>query len=412
MDNTPSLPRHDATDSSSGLSFTDSSLRLPDTLKLPAAEGNVTIHFRTEEPAAEPLLQKPRTSRMFSPMSKAPNQTLIARQLNLAPGTVSRALRQQPGIKSETRERVLKLAQKLGYTVRLRGKAAVEAEACYLGVLVQSPESSWTHTRYLVGLSEAAAAMNVTLIVHHVSFQDCLNIVHADRQPPAMRDGRVKGLCLVHRWPEDVARQLAEKFACVSVVHFYPGAKVDLVDMDHRGGMNVLAQHLYGLGHRKIGYFGYCGDMSWSRARYAGYVEAMTKLRLELNPAWAMEFGPEVFEQRLVPATAPEQALRLIKSGVRAWMATNEWAGQMLAQIVRDAGLRVPEDVSITGFDNTDTVPRPVVQLTSVGVSLSVIGTAAIQRLNQRLANPDEPRQNILFDVEFVPGNSTGPLNA
>ena len=83
----------------------------------------------------------------------------------------------------------LKLAQKLGYTVRLRGKAAVEAEACYLGVLVQSPESSWTHTRYLVGLSEAAAAMNVTPIVHHVSFQDCLNIVHADRQPSAMRQG-------------------------------------------------------------------------------------------------------------------------------------------------------------------------------------------------------------------------------
>ncbi len=92
-------------------------------------------------------------------MSKAPNQTLIARQLNLAPGTVSRALRQQPGIKSETRERVLKLAQKLGYTVRLRGQAAADAEACYLGVLVQSPESSWTHTRYLVGLSQAAAAI-------------------------------------------------------------------------------------------------------------------------------------------------------------------------------------------------------------------------------------------------------------
>ncbi len=407
MDNVSSPPGHDTTDSLSGGSFTGSSSRLPDSLKLPSADGNVTINFRAEPP----LLQKPRTSRMFSPMSKTPNQTLIARQLNLAPGTVSRALRQQPGIKSETRDRVLKLAQKLGYTVRLRGKAAAEAEACYLGVLVQSPESSWTHTRYLVGLSQAATAMNVTLIVHHVSFQDCLNIVHADRQPPAMRDGRVKGLCLVHRWPEDIARQLSEKFACVSVVHFYPGAKVDLVDMDHRGGMNILAEHLYRLGHRKIGYFGYCSDMSWSRARYAGYVEAMTKLRLELNPAWAIEFGTEVFEHRLVPATAPEQALQLIKSGVRAWMATNEWAGQMLAQIVRDAGLRVPEDVSITGFDNTDTVPRPVVQLTSVGVSLSVIGTAAIQRLHHRLDNPEEPRQNILFDVEFAPGNSTGPLN-
>ena len=356
------------------------------------------------------VLQSVRTKHILSTMPKPPNQTFIARQLHLAPGTVSRALRQEPGIKPETRERVIKLAQQLGYTLRRRAKNGSDAAACYLGVLVQAPESSWTHTRYLVGLSEAAAALNVTLIVHHVSFQDCLGILNSDKQPPAMRDGRVKGICLVHRWPEEVARRLAEKFAAVSVVHFYPDSGIDLIDMDHRGGMNLLAGHLHSLGHRKIGYFGYCGEISWSRARYAGYVEAMAKLGLPLNPGWTINFSADVFDQHLVPADTSERVVSLMRQGVTAWMAANEWSGQAITEIARKAGLRVPEDISITGFDSSDTQPRPAIELTSVGVSLSLIGAAALQRLNHRLTNPDEPRRNILFDVSLVAGKSTAPV--
>ena len=376
-------------------------------LVLPAAGGKISVNFRTDPPP----LQSVRTKHILAGMAKAPNQTFIARQLNLAPGTVSRALRQEPGIKPETRERVLKLAQQLGYTLRRRSKNGGEAAACYLGVLVQAPESNWTHTRYLVGLSEAAAAMNVTLIVHHVSFQDCLSILHADRQPPAMRDGRVKGICLVHRWPEDVAKRLSEQFAAVSVVHFYPDTGIDLIDMDHRSGMNLLAEHLYALGHRRIGYFGYCGEISWSRARYAGYVEAMTRLGLRLNPAWTVDLTAESFDQHVVAAEVGSQAAALMRQGVTAWMAANEWSGQALTEIARQAGLRVPEDISITGFDSSDTQPRTFIELTSVGVSLSLIGAAALQRLNHRLTNPSEPRRNILFDVSLVEGKSTAPVN-
>ena len=375
-------------------------------LVLPAAGGKVMVSFRTDPP----VLQSVRTAPILSAMPKPPNQTFIARQLHLAPGTVSRALRQEPGIKPETRERVIKLAQQLGYTLRRRAKNGSDAAACYLGVLVQAPESSWTHTRYLVGLSEAAAALNVTLIVHHVSFQDCLGILNSDKQPPAMRDGRVKGICLVHRWPEEVARRLAEKFAAVSVVHFYPDSGIDLIDMDHRGGMNLLAGHLHSLGHRKIGYFGYCGEISWSRARYAGYVEAMAKLGLPLNPGWTINFSADVFDQHLVPADTSERVVSLMRQGVTAWMAANEWSGQAITEIARKAGLRVPEDISITGFDSSDTQPRPAIELTSVGVSLSLIGAAALQRLNHRLTNPDEPRRNILFDVSLVAGKSTAPV--
>ncbi len=361
------------------------------------------------EPLSAPLQSK-RNSFILPRMAKKANQTVIARQLNLAPGTVSRALRHQPGIKPETRERILKLAAELGYSVKPRGKSTPSSDksACYLGVLVQSPESALTHSRYLVSLSEAAANMNVTLIVHHVLFSECGSILNADKQPAAMRDGRVRGLVLVHRWPEDVVAELSQRFPCVSIVHFYPSQQIDLIDMDHRGGMNQLAEHLYDLGHRRIGFFGRCSEVSWSRARYAGYVEAMSKLELPVDPRWSIALPGESFDQRTLPGHAAEAAVEYARAGVTAWMATNEWAGQALVQAFRHAGLRVPEDVSVTGFDNSDVIRNPVIRLTSVGVSLTSIGTAAIRRLYGRLANPNDPWQSTLFRVELVLGDSTG----
>ncbi len=344
-------------------------------------------------------------------MSKKANQTVIARQLNLAPGTVSRALRSQPGIKPKTRERILKLALELGYSVKSRGKlnASDDRKDRFLGVLVQSPESTLTHSRYLVSLSQAAANMNVTLIVHHVLFSECGSILNADKQPAAMRNGRVRGLILVHRWREEVVEGLTKRFPCVSIVNFYPAQPLDLIDMDHRGGMNQLVEHLHGLGHRRIGFFGRCGEVSWSRARFAGYVEAMCKLELPIDPQWSIALSGDCFDQRTLPPSAVAAAIAHARAGVRAWAATNEWAGQALVQAFRDAGLRVPEDVSVTGFDNSDVIHDPVIRLTSVGVSLASIGTAAIQRLHSRLEHPTDPWQSTVLRVALVPGGSTGP---
>jgi LacI family transcriptional regulator len=346
-------------------------------------------------------------------MGKSPNQSVIAKELNLAPGTVSRALRQEPGIHPDTRERVLKLARKLGYSLRPRVKTINEADNYYLGVLVQTPEVNWAQTRYLVGISEAAARLNAWLTVHYVGFRDCPSVLNPNRQPPAMRDGRIRGICLIHRWPNEVVEELTRNYVCVSIVHFYPSLNVDLIDMNHRAGVDQLADHLYALGHRKIGFFGHSIGLSWSRARFAGYIEAFAKLGLPVNPQWIIPLEPEEFEERSMPDSAIQEAIRLVKQqDVRAWMAANEWSGHVLVNSFIKAGLRVPEDVSVTGFDNTDMVPEANIQLTSITVSLSEIGLATIKRLRHRLTHPDEPQQSILFSCELVKGESTGPVKA
>ena len=345
--------------------------------------------------------------------TKTLNQYVIAKQLDLAPATVSRALHQKPGINPETCERVHKLAMKLGYNLRPRNKTNANPSSHYLGVLVQTPKSHWAQFRYLISLSDAAAKLNASLIVHYVGFGECASVLNSDRQPAAMRDGRVKGVCLIHRWPYEVVEELSKRLACVSIMHFYPGLNVDVIELDHRGAMIQLVKHLYSLGHRRIGFFGYSSDLSWSGARFAGYAEMLMKLGLPIHSQWTIPLPAEAFEEKTMPHHAVEQAIQLVRNeGVRAWMAANDWAGDELVNSFLEAGLRVPEDVSVTGFDNSEIGPKSTIQLTSIGIPLATISSATIQRLRYRLANPDEPRQDLQLSCELSVHESTGRLQS
>jgi LacI family transcriptional regulator len=346
-------------------------------------------------------------------MTKLLNQYVIARQLGLAPATVSRALHEKPGINPETRDRVHKLALKLGYTIRPRNKTKNNSAAHYLGVLVQTPKSHWAQFRYLISLSDVASQLNASLIVHYVGFGECANVLIPERQPSAMRDGRIKGVCLIHRWPYEVVEELSKRFACISIMHTYPGLHVDVVELDHRGAMEQLVRHLYYFGHRQIGFLGYCRDLAWSSARFAGYVEMQMKLGLPYKPQWVIPVPAEAFEEKSMPESITNEVIRLVRQeGVRAWMAANDWSGNALVNALLKAGLRVPQDVSVTGFDNSEVGPPLPLTLTSIGMSLAMISTATIQRLRHRLANPDEPRQTLQFSCDLAIGGSTGPVQS
>jgi LacI family transcriptional regulator len=343
-------------------------------------------------------------------MVKALSQALLADKLNLAAPTVSRALRGHPGINPDTRKRVLAMAEKLGYNLAPRRPRRDSSKHMALGVLIQSPMGSWAQANYLVGLSSSAARLNVSLILHHVVPDECEKILDHAYQPPAMRDGSMKGLCLIYRWPERVVEQLARKFACVSIIHRYPNAAIDLIDMDHRGGMLMLAEHLRKLGHKKIGFFGLNDQVSWSWTRYIGYVEAMLKFGLPLNPDWAIRVPEANLEDRTQSWNAmTPAAIKLARQGVTAWMAASEWAGHILARAFMEAGLKVPQDVSVTGFDNTDTSVSLEPRLTSTSVPVVAMGSEALVRLKNRIEEPDSPIRCNMFFCNLVTKGSTGP---
>jgi len=330
------------------------------------------------------------------------NQTELARRLKLSTATVSKSLRNHPDINPNTRARVLDLAAKLDYQLRHDSRIDRHKSKAlrFIGVMAYGgiPDTPADHAalRYMAGLSEAAESNRVSLVVHHV-FGDSHKLLEESSQPPAMRQGILEGLILIHRFDADVVRRLAARMPCVTLVHHVAAARLDHVDADCLGAMSQAAEHLRSLGHQRIGFFGFQKQLSHSRVRYAAYVTAMLEKDMPFEEAF--ECGGEN-----LPAAFDRVAQRA-REGVTAWMCGSDYVGYQLCQELAMRGLRVPEDVSVTGFDGSPP-PMGMTPLTTLRVPFQEMALVALNRLINRIRHPASPGRQILLECQLVPGGT------
>lgn len=339
------------------------------------------------------------------------NQKSIAKNLNLSVATISKALGDSTEINSRTRARVINMASKMGYKCPgARGKKSAEANSKFVGVLIHSHPDEWQRATYFAGMSEKCAKLNVSLTLHYFTTADREHVLDPEYQPPVMRDKQLSGVILVNRWPGQIVKKLLKDFPCVSVIHEVPGVDLDVIGVDDTSGISKLTDHLYELGHRKIGFFGRCGEMTWSRARFGAYAESLCRLGLEYAPESVSDVSIEQLENRSMALDEQiDYVAGRIKCGVRAWMCASDWVGYVLCRGLMDRGFNVPRDVSITGFDNTEINQLGCPELTSTIVPVVKIGAEALRRLMARLRHPTSPQLHIKLPCEFAPGETTAP---
>jgi len=334
----------------------------------------------------------------------------IADALNISLATVSRALRRVHGINPETRARVMQTAAQLGYRMAksYRNESLRGSKLHQVGVLINTPFTQ-VPAPYLTGMSDAAMTLNAALVVHYVRPETCDKILSPEFQPPALRANLLSGLILVFRWPMDVVQKLSRQIPTVSIVHKYSGLDVDMVGIDNEDGIEELVTHLHGLGHRKIGFFGRCNEVYWGKSRFGAYIAAIEGVGISYKSQWAVNVDyVDLSDYRLSWDRYCEQAERITRQeGVSAWISVTEPAGGRLYAWLTAHNLRVPEDVSVTGFHKPDDAHFSERPLTSVTASYEAIGAAALKRLLYRIQNPAETTRTILFPCELYPGETT-----
>lgn len=344
------------------------------------------------------------------------NQKDIANSLNLSVATVSKALRgDYSDINEETRERVVNMASKLGYTGHGSGIQQFIAEdeetkICTVGVLILRKMHEWQHTNYFAGMSEKCAKMNVSLILHYVSEDNCHLILDKEHQPPALRDGSMSGLILVNHWPEDVVAELNSRLPCVSIQHSYQRARMDIIGVDETLGIELLADHLYVRGHRKVGFFGSCGQVYNARSRLSAYIGALAKLGLEIDFSNVIDVSVGHLEDKeIVLSGQIESAVRRIQQGVRAWICASDWVGYLLCRGLIDRDYHIPRDVSIVGFDDSEDNTLGCPKLTSITVPALRIGAEALRRLINRIKHPTSPPLKVMLPCKMFDAHTTSP---
>ena len=344
------------------------------------------------------------------------SQKQIAETLNLSPGTVSRCLSGHSDIHPRTRKRVIALASELGYRSSeyprsgRRGKTG-SGKLVSFGVAValfptdpgeKNPTTPAFHI--LTGINSAAQEEDISLVTHFVPFERCCQMKEPEFQFPALRKGVLSGMILIYDWPDETLREFSKLLPCITIVNPHQDLGIDCVGDDFSGGIEKVVHHLYSLGHRRIGFVSNQAGGSWLAPRFAGYMQALRRLGLTCDPSITINvFNPSLDEEAQADAIAKHR-----KNGVTAWVCAGDSTAYSLYPHLITRGLRVPQDISITGFDGL--VPPPLYpQVTTVHQPFERMGAAAVMRLFYRIKHPDEPFCHTQFSGEFVKGETTAP---
>lgn len=342
------------------------------------------------------------------------NQQFIAEELGISRATVSRCFTNHPGINPTTRGKVFALASQLGYSHAEKREPASHQRrrtSTTLGVLICVDLPSFERTDYgnpgqelLNGLSELARVQNVRLDLHFVRPEDLHINEPSYAKIVAMGRRLWDGVVLIYPFPQTIVDELRKMHPIVSLVEQYGQSPLDCVDVDHHRGIERLVEHLHGQGHERIGFFTwrYPVEAGWALRRYGAYVEMMTARGLDLRAEDAINVDPR---RHVSLADSHAEVIKQTKAGVTAWMCAADHQAFDLIKALNQAGLKVPQDVSVTGFDGLEP-QQGLPALTTVGIPFHQIGVIGGKRLLDLIQKRFDSQQHILLNCEVIAGGS------
>ena len=304
----------------------------------------------------------------------------IARACGVSVATVSKALNGQPDIGEETRTRVCEAAQKMGYMTNSAARALKTNRTYHIGVLfVDERQSGLAHEYFSTMLesfkAEAEAhGYDITFINHNVGGKPTSYLQHCRYRGV---DGVVIA-CVDFTDPR--VRELAESdLPLVTVDHVFNNRLA--VVSDNVQGMETLVRYAYGKGHRKIAFL-HGEKTSVTQNRLVGFFRACEELGLEIPEEYVREsafHNPDRCAQdTLALMNLPERPTCIL------FPDDYSYVGGMNA--LRQMGIRVPEDVSVMGYDGIHLAR--VIGLTTYWQDNREIGRIAAERLISLIEHP------------------------
>jgi LacI family transcriptional regulator len=325
----------------------------------------------------------------------------VAQLAGVSTATVSRVLNNSQQVDPDTRRRVLEAATKLRYVPHGAARTLRSHRSKMIGAIVPSFDYA-LYARTTSALQQRLDERGYALVLaeHHY------DLAAESRIAGQLIEHGVDAFLLVGLDHEQALFTLLEDYGRPFVLTWGvdPLQRHPSIGFDNRAATYEVARHLIGLGHRRIGLLSApLSGNDRARARGEGLRAALAEHGLGLDPR-------HVAYEPISLATAQAGMARLLEAPDRptAVVATNDVfaVGAMLA--CRKAGVRVPQDMSITGVDNTDLGATQTPGLTSVATPVVDIGRAAADQLVARLeGSPWDAFQQ--FPVQLVQRGSTAP---
>jgi LacI family transcriptional regulator len=301
----------------------------------------------------------------------------VAARAGVSTATVSRALNGAPSVKPDVRARVLAAARDLGYTPNGIARSLRTQRTGTIGLLLRDVANT-NFSLVCKGAQDVAAARGYNVLVGSSEGDPAREREFID----ALLRRRVDGLILYVADEErsESARVRAQGIPVVLVESRVRGLATDQVLCDNAGGARAAVARLLGLGHRRIDILAGTQTRTPGREKLRGYVEAYQGAGLRHDERWI--HGVSDLDARARARLLG--ALRGDGAPTAVFCATAHLTIEFL-KLVRDAGIRVPDDLSVIGFDNAELAGLLSPPLTAVERDLQRIGADAASLLLDRM---------------------------
>ncbi|HZO62795.1 MAG TPA: LacI family DNA-binding transcriptional regulator [Gaiellaceae bacterium] len=333
----------------------------------------------------------------------------VAKHSGVSVSTVSRVFNGYDDVSPATRERVLEVARRLDYAPSAAARTLVKQQSQLIGVvLFTGYEHPDIHHPFfqevLVGLKHGIGELGYDLLLF------------ATEQPGASRgrphsylrrarQHRVDGIVVmgVDQSDPEVEKLVRSDVPVMAVDLDVVGRHTSFVASDNIGGARLAVRHLHGLGHTHIATISGPRDTKPGADRALGYRAEMRELGLAIPPGYEVEgdFYPDSAEH------AMRDMLALPEPPTAVFVAADMMAVGAI-RAIRAAGLSVPEDVAIVGFDDIRVAELLSPALTTVRQDMVGIGLAAGRALVEQIENPEVTPPVLTLPVDLVVRASCG----
>ncbi len=332
-------------------------------------------------------------------MSKKTTTTIkdVAELASVSPMTVSRVLNNYDMVKESTRQRVQDAMRALNYRPNLMARNLAGRSGLFIGLIYRNPSYGYL-SEFLLGALNACRSLGHNLIVEE-PFLD-RKMVDLELIERRFLDTSIQALIVVPPLSDDpqlidVLERTKITYVCVSPrLGGYAGASVGMNDID---AAREMTEYLLGLGHKRVGLIKGPPDHMASDLRFTGYRQALsasnTAVDVDIIAAGDFTYvsGMQAAE-RLMQSSNPPTAI----------FASNDDMAAGAITTLHRLGLRVPEDVSVVGFDDTATASAIWPPLTTIRQPIREMANAAIQTL-ERMVGQDETAPLTAADRQRLP---------
>lgn len=341
---------------------------------------------------------------MASPRRRCTIKEVAARS-GVSVATVSNVLLNKSHLYSpETAERVWQAVRELGYRPSSVARSLIRRRTDTVGIILEERQELVLDPyvmAVLEGILEYTAPRNFPVKIVSMLYQ---------REPDSflshVDDGSVDGVILVAPRTYSAALQWAytADIPCVVAGSTLPNPPLCCVDVDDIEAFYQATKWLIQVGHERIGHIaGPPTQWSASRREY-GYRKAMEEAGLKVDPSW-------IVAGRYTPPSGKEAMEKLLQVSppLTAVLCANDWMAIGAMEVVSRYGIRVPEDISIMGFDDIDSAQWVSPPLTTMRQPMRQIGLKAAELLLQQITLGERLEETVHFPAELVIRQSVAP---